>query len=145
MPTEPLQLTEARALLAKFEVGMASPESLNDLAGGLSLLSQFKENASGERAQVAENLAVTYAKKAQAAVESLLGRESSIHWETVDHWESVLSEFLRYGFSIPPEIAETRSNLLSRKLTKEIDLMSPEERQQLLEKLEEAMHAKRGN
>ena len=142
MPAEPTQLTEARASLAKFEAHMESTDSLNDLANALTLLSQISEPR--DKSQVAANLAVAYARKAQGAVESLLARESSIHWEIVDHWEAILSEFLRYGFQLPPEIAATRSKLVSHKLTKEIDLMSPEERQRLLESLE-AKHANRGN
>jgi hypothetical protein len=137
MPTEPTELTEARALLGRFELDMHRPESLVHLSDALSLLADMRADAGSEPVKlVASNLSLAYLKKAQAAVEELLAREPSVHWDIVDHWQEVFAEFERSGFALPRDISETRSKLLMKKMNREIALMSPSERKALIEKLE---------
>ncbi|MEK6755208.1 MAG: hypothetical protein AABZ02_03550 [Bacteroidota bacterium] len=137
MPTEPKELTEARELLGKFEAEMHRSEGIIHLSEALSLLADVRAGAESERiAQIASNIGLTYVKKAQAEVEVLLTRAPSAHWETVDHWQKVFAEFERSGFTLPADAATARSRLLMKKTEREIDLMSPTERQQLLEKLQ---------
>ena len=132
MREEPEELTEARALLGTFEAEMGRPDSIGDLTSALSMLAYVRANESTEFGQVAANLATAYAKRAQEAVESLLAREPTLHWDTVDHWQTVLTTFLQYELAVPPEVAETRSKLIRRKMDREIKLLSPEERQRLI-------------
>jgi len=137
MPTEPNELTEARALLGRFETEMQRPESLVHLSDALSLLADLRADAGSEQIRlVASNLSLAYLKKAQAAVEELLAREPSFHWDTVDHWQKVFAEFERSGFELPQNISETRSKLLMKKIDRDIALMSASERKALIEKLQ---------
>jgi hypothetical protein len=130
VPPEPKELTEARELLGKFEVEMRRPEGLVRLSEGLSLLADVRATAESERiTQVVSNLALAYARKVKAEVELLLAQDLPPHWEIVAHWQQVLTEFERSGFSLPKEIGEPFLELLIRKL-------SPAERQELLEKLQ---------
>lgn len=141
MPIEPNELTEARALLARFETEMLRPEGLVYLAEALSLLNDIRADTESEKiGQVASNLALAYAKTVQAQVEPLVSREPPVHWETVEHWQKVFSEFERAGFALPQGVAETRSKLLMKKLDREIALMSPSERKGLLERLQAMGH-----
>src|SRR5437879_1641920 len=126
MPTEPNELTEARVLLERFETNMHQSEGLAYLSEGLSLLTDIRAGAESERVrQVASNLSLAYAKKVQAHVETLLSREPSVHWETVQHWQKVFDQFERLGFALPQDVEETRSKLVMQKLKREIALMSP--------------------
>jgi hypothetical protein len=130
MPPEPKELTEARQLLGKFEVEMRSPEGLIHLSEGLSLLADVRATAeSGTTAQVALNIALTYAKKVKTEVEALLAQEPAPHWEIVGHWQQVLTEFERSGLPLPDGMGEPFSTLMIKKL-------SPAERQELLKKLQ---------
>lgn len=138
MHGEPEDLIEARALLGKFEAAMGHPDSIGDLTSGLSLLAYVRANASTEFGQVATNLAIAYAKRTQVVVESLLAREPSLHGDTVNYWQAVLTAFLQYELAFPPEVAETRSKLIMRKMNREIKLLSPEERQRLIALLQGA-------
>lgn len=140
MHGEPEDLIEARALLVKFEaeIEMGRPAPLGDLTSALSLLAYVRANASTEFGQVATNLAIAYAKRTQVVVESLLAREPSLHGDTVDHWQAVLTAFLQYELAFPPEVAETRSKLIVRKVNKEIKQLSPEDRQRLVALLQGA-------
>ena len=136
-PNEPNELTEARVLLGRFESQMHRPESLAHLSEALSLLANIRAETAFENArQVASNLSRVYAKKVQAQIESLLSREPSVHWETVEHWQKVFGEFDRSGFTLPQDVAETRSKLLMKKMIGDIALMSPSERKILLEQLQ---------
>lgn len=133
---EPVDLAEARALLEKFEAKMRTPEGLGHLSDGLALLADLRTGASSERyAQVASRLAMAYARTAQGAVESLLSREPSIHWEVFDHWRKVFAEFEQSGFTLPQEVADVRSKLWDKTMDKYIKQMSPSERNELLERL----------
>lgn len=137
MPTEPNELTEARALLGRFEEEMHRPESLVHLSDALTLLADMQGDAGSEQVRlVASNLSFAYLKKVHAAVEELLAREPSVHWDTVDHWKEVFAEFERSGFDLPQDISETRSKLLRSKIERHIALMSPSERKALIEKLQ---------
>lgn len=137
MPAEPRELTEARQLLGKFETEMRRPEGLVHLSEALSLLAEVRATAESERiAQVASNIALAYANKVRAEVEPLLAQEPAPHWEIVDHWQKVFTEFERAGFTLPADVAGARSRLLMKKLERDITLMSPAERQELLEKLQ---------
>ena len=137
MSNEPNELTEARVLLGRFESEMHRPESLAHLSEALSLLADIRAETTSENVgQVASNLSLAYAKKVQVQVESLLFREPSVHWETVEHWQKVFGEFERSGFTLPQDVAETRSKLLMKKMKRDIALMSPSERKQLLEQLQ---------
>lgn len=130
MPSESNELTRARELLGKFEAEMGRAEGIVYLSEGLTLLTEVRESAESDRVtQIAANIALTYAKKARAQVEAMLGQEPPPHWEIVAHWQEVLAEFRRSGFSLPDEIGEPFARLLVNKLT-------PEERQELLVKLQ---------
>lgn len=137
MTAEPVGLTEARALLGIFEERMRRPEGVFHLAEALSFLADVRADAVSENIKlVVLNLTVAYARKVHREVESLLSSEPSVHWETVDHWQKVFVEFERSGFTLPQEVAETRSKLWMKKMDREIGLMSPSERKELLEKLQ---------
>ena len=100
---EPKELTEARQLLGKVEAEIRSPEGLVHLSEGLSLLVDVRASAESESiAQVASNIALTYAKKVKSEVEALLAQESAPHWEIVGHWQKVLAEFGRSGLPLTP-------------------------------------------
>lgn len=87
MQREPKALAEARQLLGKFELEMRSPEGLVHLSEGLSLLADVRANAESETiAQVASNIALTYAKKVKTEVEALLPQEPAPHSEILAHW-----------------------------------------------------------
>jgi len=130
MAPEPKELTEARQLLGKFEVEMRSPEGLIHLSEGLSLLADVRATAESEKiAQVASNIALTYAKKVKTEIDTLLGQEPAPHWEIVGHWQKVLTEFERSGLPLPDGMGVPFLDLLIKKL-------SPAERQELLEKLQ---------
>jgi hypothetical protein len=136
MAIEPNELTGARMLLARFETEMERPEGLIHLSEALSLLVEIRADAESENVrQVASNLSLAYAKKVQAQVEPLLSREP-VHWETVQHWLKVFGEFERSRFVLPQDVADTRSNLLMKKMDREITLMSPSERKEFLERLQ---------
>ena len=143
MRLEPPEITQARGLLTKFLNEMARPESLIKLARALSLLSHVRTKETAEMSQVATQLAAAYAKLAQAAVESLLAQMPAIHGASLNHWDSVLTEFSGYGFIPPPELTKTRAKLFMRRIDNVIPLLSPEERQQLIAKLE-ATYTKKG-
>ncbi len=116
MTSEPKELAEARALLARFEVDMARAEALGYLADGLAMLSDVRDaDASTTYGQLAENVAMSYSRKVRLRVESLLSGEPLIHWDTLNHWEEVFAEFERSGFALPEETVETRSRLWKRK------------------------------
>jgi hypothetical protein len=137
MPTEPNELTGARTLLARFEAEMHRPEGLVHLSEALLLLADIRADAESEKVrQVALNLSLAYAKKVQAQVEPLLSSEEPVHWETVEHWQKAFGEFERSGFTLPQDVADTRSKLLMKKMDREIALMSPSERKELLERLQ---------
>lgn len=107
------------------------------LVDGLSLLAAVREGLmSSHEVQVASNVAFAYARKAAAEVESLLSREPLIHWETVNHWKNVFSEFERAGFSLPQDVAQSRSKLFMRDAERVIKLLSPSERKELLDRLQ---------
>lgn len=136
MPTEPAELAEARAHLEKFEAKMRTPDGLVHLSEGLALLENFRTGGASERfAEVASNLALAYAKKVQSEVESLISREPSIHLEVFDHWRKVFAEFDQSGFTLPQEVINARSKLWGRTIDKHVELMSPSERKDLLERL----------
>ena len=133
MPTEPPELTEARALLARFEAEMHRPEGLVHLSDALLLLADARAGAvSDQTALVATNLSLAYLRRVQKAVEALLARESSFHWETINHWRDVFGEFELSGVGLSQDVVETRSKLLNKK----VELMPLSERQALIEKLE---------
>ena len=122
---------------------MARHDSLIKLANALSLLSHVRANATNEVSEMATHLAAAYAKQAQPAAELLLTEDSAIHVDVLNHWDSVLAEFSAYGFVLPPEVTQTRGKLFMRRIDKVIPLLSSEERQQLIAKLE-AMYDKKG-
>lgn len=75
MPTELKGLIGARALLAQFEVKMEHAECLPYLVDGLSLLADVRdESDSPIEQQVASNIALAYARKVGAAVQTLFAR-----------------------------------------------------------------------
>jgi hypothetical protein len=116
MVSEPKELAEARALLARFEADMARADSMGHLADALALLADIRDSeASTSYAQLAENVALSYSRKVHARVEALLSGEPLIHWDTLNHWEAVFAEFERSGFVLPQETVETRSRLWKRK------------------------------
>ena len=136
MTTESIKLTEARALLGRFDTEMHRPEGLAHLSEALSLLADIRADAESEKVrQVASNLSLTYAKAVQARVQLLLSREPSVHWETVEHWQKVFGEFERSGFALSQDVAETRSRLMMKKMNREFALMSSSERKEFLERL----------
>jgi hypothetical protein len=136
MTIEPIKLTEARALLGRFQTEMHRPEGLAHLSQALSLLADIRADAESEKVrQVASKLSLAYAKQVQAQVELLLSREPSVHWDTVEHWQKVFDEFERSGFALSQDVAETRTSLVMKKMNREIALMSPSERKELLERL----------
>jgi hypothetical protein len=103
------------------------------LSDALLLLADVRAGAvSDQMALVATNLSLAYLKRVQVAVESLVARESSLHWETINHWRDVFGEFELTGVVLPKDVAETRSKLLNKK----VELMPLSERQELIEKLE---------
>lgn len=137
MPTEPTKLTDARALLARFETEMDRPEGLVHLADALSLLAEIRADSESESVrQIASNLPLAYTKKVQARVELLLAGEPPVHWETVEHWQKVFGEFESSDFALSDDVAETRSKFLMNKMSREVELMSPAERKKLLEQLQ---------
>lgn len=137
MSSESKDLLEARELLGKFEAEMGHADGLTHLVVGLSLLAAVREDAASfQEGQVASNIALAYARKAGAEVESLLSREPLIHSETVNHWQKVFSEFERAGFPLPPDVAHTRSNLFMREAERVISLLSHAERKELLDRLQ---------
>ena len=137
MTAELIELTEARALLGRFQTEMHRLAGLAHLSKALLLLADIREDAESKKVrQVASNLALAHAKEVQAQVELLLSREPSVHWETAEHWQKVFDEFERSGFALSQDVAETRSRLVMKMLNKEIALMSPSERKELIECLE---------
>lgn len=137
MPSESKDLIEARELLGIFEAEMGRTEGLAHLVEGLSLLTAVREEAPSVReGQVATNIAMAYARKVGAEVESLLSREPLIHQDIVNHWQHVFSEFELAGFSLPPEVAQARSQLSMREAERAIKFFSPSERKKLLELLQ---------
>src|SRR5687768_8294848 len=110
MTPEPIELTDARVLLERFEREMHRPAGLVYLSEGLLLLADIRAHAESEKVrQVASNLPLAYARKVQAQLELLLSSEPSVHCETVEHWRRVFGEFERSGFVLPPHVAETLS------------------------------------
>lgn len=137
MQNEPDELTNARALLARFEAEMNRPEGLVHLQEALSILADIRgHHESGDVNQIASNLPLAYARKVQARVEPFLSSEQPIHWETVEHWLKIFQEFENSEFVLPQDIAETRSKLLMEKMKREIGLMSRAERKKFLEQLQ---------
>ena len=136
MTREPVELTEARELLSKFAVEVCSREGIGHLAKALSLLVDVRDaDESGKYSQVASNLVLAYARKIRGEIHSLL-LAPCVHSETVDHWQKVVATFEQAGFRLPQELEEVRSKLLMIKLTREINLMSPLERERLVKKLQ---------
>jgi len=133
MATEPPELTEARALLARFEAEMHRPEGHVHLSDALFLLAELRERGvSDQMTLVATNLSLAYLKRVQKAVETVLARESSLHWEVINQWRDLFGEFELAGFELPQDVIETRSKLLDKK----VELMPLSERQALVEKLQ---------
>ena len=129
MAAESRELTEARALLARFEAEMRKPEGLAHLSEALALLADLRDEGETDRsALVASNMAQAYAAKVQREIEGL-AREQIVHMEIILHWLSVLQEFENAGFPLPPGMDASRSTLLLKR-------MSPSERQVLLQKLQ---------
>ena len=129
MPAETKELTEARALLARFEAEMHKPEGIVHLSDALALLADVRDAGGSDKAtEIASNIVMAYARKAYRAVENL-AREPIVHIEVVEHWHKVFREFEQAGFSLPPEMASAQFTLLLKK-------MSPSERQVLLQKLQ---------
>src|SRR5438270_13941704 len=134
MLAEPIDLTQARLLLAKCEMNMHQPEGLALLSEALSLLAEVRANADSKGVrQVALNLSVAYARKAQAHIDLLLTREPTIHWETVGHWQKGFAECERSGLALPTGVAQTRSKLGMGKWNRHLALSSASEREELLE------------
>ena len=137
MAQELRELTEARELLGKFEANMHTSEGLAHLSEGLSLLADIRTDGEADSVvQVASNIAIAYMKKVHAVVERLIVQEPPPHWEIVGHWGRVFGEFERSGFTLPAQIAETRSKLLLKKWEKDIAQMPPTERQEFIRKLQ---------
>jgi len=137
MPIESKDLTEARVLLSKFEVEIERSEGLIHLAEALSLLADVATDATSvELKQTCSNVASAYAKKVQAKVQPLLTPEPSVDRETGDHWLRVFSEFERSGFALPSAVTECHSELFVRKSAHVMRLMSPSERERLLQRLQ---------
>ena len=133
MQIEPPELADARALLERFEGEMSRQEGLMFLSDALSLLSDIRDDAaSAQLVLVASNIAFAYAKRVQRAVDALLDREPTVHWETINHWRNVFDEFEVAGFELPQDVVETRSMLLSKKT----ELMPASEREELLKRLQ---------
>ena len=138
MASEPRELAEARALLARFEADMARAESVRYLADALSLLADVREtHAATDYGPRASNVALSYAKKVQARVASMLSGEPLIHWDVLGHWEELFAEFERSGFPLPEEMDDTRSRLWRRKADRAVGAMSSSERSELLNKLQD--------
>lgn len=136
MPTEQNKLTEARKLFARFETEMDRPEGLTYLSDALSILADIRADSESENIkQVTSNIALAYAKKVQAQVELLLSHKQPVHWETVEHWQKVFSEYSNSEFVPPQEIAETFSKLKNNKIEQAVKLMPPEERKRLIEQI----------
>ena len=136
MPPEPNLLTEARTLLGKFEAEMHAPTALGHLSEALALLADLRADPSLNVADIASNIALTYQKKVQVEIESLLTREPVLHGEIVDHWTNVFAEFERAGFVLSTAAATARSKMLMGRIERDISLMSPAERQDFLERLQ---------
>ena len=133
MQIEPPELADARALLERFEGEMSRQEGLMFLSDALSLLSDIRDDAaSAQLVLVASNIAFAYAKRVQRAVDALLDREPTVHWETINHLRNVFDEFEVAGFELPQDVVETRSMLLSKKT----ELMPASEREELLKRLQ---------
>src|ERR1700704_2836267 len=129
MAAEDRELSEARALLAKFEAEVHRPESVAHLSEALTLLADIRDSGESNRdATVASNIVLAYATKVQREVERL-AREHIVHIEIILHWLDVLKAFESAGFELPPGMDAARSTLILKK-------MSPTERQSLLEKLQ---------
>ena len=135
MPNEPIELTDARVLLGRFETEMHRPEGLAHLSEALSLLADIRADTESERVrQIALNLSLAYARKVQEQIETLLSRET-FHWETLEHWQKMFAEFERSGFALPRDVADTRAKFVMKKMEREIAHMSPSERTELIERL----------
>lgn len=131
------EMAEARRLLGRFEAEMEQPEGLVHLSEALSIIADLRaESASEIEKQVAANISLAYMKKTQAHVESLFSREPSVRFENIGEWLKIFWEFEAYGFTLPPDIAEFRSKLLTEKVKREIALMSPSERKEILRQLQ---------
>lgn len=140
MPTEKNNLTVARELLARFETEMDRPEGLVHLSEALSLITDIQTDCESEdERQVALRLPLTYAKRVQQRVETLLVHEQPVCWETLCHLQKVFGEFEDSAFALPQDVAETRSKLQANqadKMIREIELMPAAERNRLIERLQ---------
>ena len=120
---------------------MQTPEGLVFLTEALAILADLREAAESTRiTQIASNiLFADVCDKVQSSVEPLLAQDRAPHWEIVDHWGRVFKEFERSGFPLPADFVAA-SSLLLKKVESDIALMSPSERDELLEKLEATRH-----
>ena len=129
MHPESREIGEARALLEKFETSMHQAEGIVHLSEALALLADVREAGGSARdTQLASNIVLAYARKANQAVEHL-AREPVVHIDTIAHWQKVFAEFQQSGFSLSSEITAAWNRLLMKKMT-------PAERQSLLEELQ---------
>lgn len=130
-------MIEARRLLERFEAEMEQAEGLSHLSEALSLLSDIRaESPSDIEKQVASNISLAYLKIIQAHVESQLSLDSPSRFENVEKWLKIFWEFEAYGFPLPQDIAVTRSKLMTERVKREIALMSPSEKNELLNLLQ---------
>lgn len=131
------EMAEARKLLGLFEGEMELADGLAHLSEALSLLSDIREGSVSDiEKQVALNIALAYMKKTRARVEPQLSRDPPIRFDNIEEWLKIFWEFEAFGFILPQEIAETKSKLLTEKVTREIELMSPDEKRGVLKKLQ---------
>lgn len=131
------EMAEARKLLGLFEGEMESAQGLIHLSEALALLSGIrKESPSDIEKQVALNIALAYMKKTRARVEPQLSRNPPIRFENIEEWLKIFWEFEAFGFTLPQDIAATQSKLLTEKVTREIEFMSPYEKKEILKRLQ---------
>lgn len=129
-------LTEARALLTRFEAEMDGGKGLMHLSEALSLLSDIRaEPASELEKRMASNISLSCLEHVRARVESSFSRESPVRIESIEEWLKVFLAFEAFGFALPQDVAETQSMLLTEKVKREIAVMSAEEKKNLVDRL----------
>ncbi len=133
MPGPSSELAVARSHLENFERQMPGEDAFEHLTEALALLADIRDASDDARsAEIASNLASTYAKKALAKLQSLLAAEHTIHYEVFNDWWDIFAEFQGAGFARPPETLDVLTRLADKAMSGKL---SQSEQKEIRERL----------
>ena len=125
-------LERARLMLQKFEHAQNELVGREDLAEGLEELLEVRDATSDAKTiSICNHLIETYRKKIEDEVTSLIDKKASLSLEFLQHWQNVMAEFQALDIDVPEEFKKLVSQLKIAIVVKQVQQLSPAERERL--------------